>query len=544
MGVPIVLAALMAWYAVHARALAGEFGFPLDDSWIHARFAQNLAADKGFSFNPGVPTGLTTSPLWTLLLALAYKLTHEFLFTSGALNWLLGVGLCALVYHLSLALHPSRWLALAAAAVFAVSVPLPWWLLSGMEPLLYADLALLSILLHLRFRRAHGWRSLIPTLAMALAALARPELLIIFPLALLDDFASGVVLDKAPGRLRAWAIRLVLQLPLFALLLAPFVLYNHQVTGYWLPTSFYSKLQPDFFRARLTNDWVALLGFSLHELWAVVLMWAVPQSAPGAGRLASAVTGNNALLLLPFLLGLWLLFRQVRARDARASLLLPLLLVLQPALWALAGGYRPPEYQSQRYLAHLDALYVLVGLYGGWWLSERLPALRATTFRVVCVLAVLVASLSLQGPSADLYARNVKNITEMQVTVARWLRDNTPRKAVIAVNDVGAIGVLADRNVLDLQGLVTPETLAPRSEAQRQYELTKQLPTAMRDFVFSRKPDYIAIFPSWYPEIDARRDLLAPVFYVELQDNVTCGSPVMVVYRTVWAGGKRLGEAR
>ena len=64
-GTPILLAALMAWYALRARALAGEFGFPLDDSWIHFRFAENLAAGKGFSFNPGVPTGLTTSPLWT-----------------------------------------------------------------------------------------------------------------------------------------------------------------------------------------------------------------------------------------------------------------------------------------------------------------------------------------------------------------------------------------------------------------------------------------------------------------------------------------------
>ena len=150
MGAPLVLAGLMAWYALCARAAAGEFGYPLDDSWIHVRFAQNLVAGRGFSFNPGVPTGLTTSPLWTLLLAAAYRLTHEYLFTSFALNWVLGVLLCVLVYHLSLTLHPSRWLALSAAAVLALTVPLPWWALSGMEPLLATDLALLAILLHLR----------------------------------------------------------------------------------------------------------------------------------------------------------------------------------------------------------------------------------------------------------------------------------------------------------------------------------------------------------------------------------------------------------
>ena len=378
------------------------------------------------------------------------------------MNWVLGVFLCVLVYHLSLTLHPSRWLALTGAGVLALTVPLPWWLLSGMEPLLCADLALLAVLLHLRYRRTPGWRGLLPTAVMALAALARPELLLLFPLALLDQFLSRPRTEKGLGRLRSWALRLAPQLLLFIVILAPFALYNHRVTGYWLPTSFYSKIQPDFLVARLTHNWAAFVGFSLHELWAVVPMWAIPQPAPEPGRHLTVVTGNNVLLLLPFFVGLWLLFRRVRTPEGeRGSLLLPLLLILQPALWGLAGGYRPPEYQSQRYFAHLDALYVLVGLYGGWWITERLAALRTATFRAICVLAVLVASVALQGQSAELYARNVENITEMQVTVARWLRDNTPKNALIAVNDVGAIGVIADRPVLDLQGLVTPEALAP-----------------------------------------------------------------------------------
>ncbi len=373
---------------------------------------------------------------------------------------------------------------------------------------------------------------------MALAALARPELLVLFPLALLDD-----LLATRAGRaeVRAWALRLAIQLPIFVAILAPFVLYNHHVTGYWLPTSFYSKVQTDFLIARLSHNWPAFLGFSLHELWALLPMWAVPQPAPEPGRLLTVVTGNNVLLLLPFLLGLWLLIRRARVKEGdRGSLLLPFLLVLQPALWGLAGGYRPPEYQSQRYLAHLDALYVLVGLYGGGWIIERIASLRAPAFRVTCVLAALVASLALQSQGADLYARNVKNTTEMQVTIGRWLRDNTPKDALLAVNDVGAIGVLADRNVLDLQGLVTPEALAARAEAYRQYLATGETPTAIADFVFSHRPDYVAIFPApnWYPEIDARRDLLTPVFEVELPDNVTCGSRLMRVYRSIWAGKK------
>ena len=56
------------------RRVAGESGFPLDDSWIHLHFARNLAEGRGFAYNPGVPVAGSTAPLWTLLLGLAFRL--------------------------------------------------------------------------------------------------------------------------------------------------------------------------------------------------------------------------------------------------------------------------------------------------------------------------------------------------------------------------------------------------------------------------------------------------------------------------------------
>jgi len=519
-GAPLVIAALMAWYALRARAAAGEFGFPLDDSWIHVRFAQNLAAGKGFSFNPGQPAGLTTSPLWTLLLAAAYRLTHEYLFTAAVLNWALCSLLCVLVYYLALTIHPSRWLALTAAAAVAVTAPLPWWALSGMEPPLYAGLALLSILLHLRLRKARGLRALLPTVAMALATLARPELLVLFPLALLDRlFVSGWI-EREPRPLRAWLTRLVLHSLVFAALLAPQFLYNHVVTGYWLPTSFYSKVQPDFSQAQATGNWLILVGSAFHELFAVLLMWA----------------HNNLLLLVPFLLGLWLIMKQLRGPDRQyVSVLLPLLVILQPMSWAFAGGYRDPTYQSQRYMAHVDVLYLVIGVYGGWWVTQRVGALRTRSRQITCVAAVLLLSLALQPEARNTYARNVKNTTDMQVALGRWLRDNTPEDALLAVNDVGAIGVLAGRPVLDLQGLVTPEALAVRAERRRQVAASPLPPTAMVSFIRSRRADYVVIFPNWYGEFRYFSQLFTPVYDVGLDDNITCGAAEMTVYRTAWA---------
>jgi len=177
-------------------------------------------------------------------------------------------------------------------------------------------------------------------------------------------------------------------------------------------------------------------------------------------------------------------------------------------------------------------LFLLMGLVGGWWIVERVSPLRARPARVVLAAAVLAASLARQPASAATYALNVKNITEMQVTIGRWLRGHAPRGALLALNDVGAIAVITDDPVLDLQGLVTPQVLALRS-LKRQAEGTA--PALLSQYVFERRPDYVVIFPVWYPEMDARRDLLTPVFGVQLSDNITSGRPVMVVYQTVWA---------
>src|SRR4051794_36084239 len=62
--------AASAWYLVRELHVVGHLGFPLDDAWIHAQFARNLASGFGLSFNPGEPSAGSTSPLWTAIVAI------------------------------------------------------------------------------------------------------------------------------------------------------------------------------------------------------------------------------------------------------------------------------------------------------------------------------------------------------------------------------------------------------------------------------------------------------------------------------------------
>jgi len=41
-----------AWFLFAEHGIAGQWGYSLDDSWIYATYARNLATGQGYSFNP------------------------------------------------------------------------------------------------------------------------------------------------------------------------------------------------------------------------------------------------------------------------------------------------------------------------------------------------------------------------------------------------------------------------------------------------------------------------------------------------------------
>jgi arabinofuranosyltransferase len=131
------------------------------------------------------------------------------------------------------------------------------------------------------------------------------------------------------------------------------------------------------------------------------------------------------------------------------------------------------------------------------------------------------------GPAAEAYGWGVQNINAMQVHLGRWVRTHTPPDAVLAVNDLGALSYFGERRVLDLMGLATPAILPYR----------RQGPAGIARFVETRCPDYLVIFPDWFPELAARADWLRPLERVRLAHNLVAGAAEMVLYETAWSRG-------
>ena len=88
----IIAGLLVGLYVV----LAGG-GFPLDDSWIHQTYARNLAQNGEWAFIPGEPSAASTSPLYTVVLAIGYMLGIPYALWAHLLG-VLALGVMAILF--------------------------------------------------------------------------------------------------------------------------------------------------------------------------------------------------------------------------------------------------------------------------------------------------------------------------------------------------------------------------------------------------------------------------------------------------------------
>jgi len=514
----LLLACLgVALYLAWAWAQGG-LGFPLDDAWIHQTYARNLAQTGRWTYTGGQVSAGSTSPLWTLLLVpghllgldprtWAYALGLACLFGSGWFTFRVGVAL-------GMPGFPT-WL---LGAVVVTEWHLVWAALSGMETILFVFLALALVAQYLRFAGvgrhaesvtygvalagagAAAWRGLLLGLLAGLLVLTRPDgILLVGWLAL--DYLWDLVGRWRRGEPRsAWLPLLVAGVG-FLLPLLPYLLTNWLASGTLWPNTFYAK-QAEY-----------------QELLRAL---SLPQRL---GRLLATPWVGPQVLLLPGLVALaWSWLRRTGSQGpARPALrrLVPL------AGWWLTvvGVYAlrlPVTYQHGRYLMPIIPAILVLGGVGSWlWLrpSAVNPLVRVASRAWLLGYGVLVVAFLILGARA--YSWDTRFIETELVDTARWLRANTPADSLVAVHDIGAIGYLSQRDLLDLAGLVSPEVIPFIRDEE-----------ALLDYVVGQGADYLVTFPSWYPRL-TQDPRLHPVFRTDAPWAPALGGENMVVYRVM-----------
>ena len=435
LGVVVLAASVVtAERAVLART-GGHFIYALDDAYIHMAVAKNLAVQGVWGCTPFRFASASSSPLWTVVLGLAYLLTGLRELTPLVLNVIFGVMTLGVSDAALTRLEAPALLRALALVGLVLVVPLPAMTLLGMEHVLHLLLTIAfggAAALALADRAADETltRSRTTTLSVLAALLAASRYEGLFPVALvclaclaLGQWRRGVIIGTAS----------VFPLGLLAIV-------SIAQGSYALPNSLMLKTGGDS-----ATIWAMLLRpFDAADMALLrrdhALLWVV---VGGAG---AAVAGA------------------VRSRGLRSpSVLMPLLLALMAALhvhFALSSTF-----WVYRYDAYLLGFGVFAGAVVIAGAQSSVPGERPWALGLLAA-AAMAAWIGLLGdvragsyPLAEIESASLTY--REHYLAARFVHERRPGETVM-VNDVGAMAFFSNGDVLDIFGLCNIEPVVLR----------------------------------------------------------------------------------
>lgn len=466
---------------VYLLISAGTFriGLPLDDSYIHQVYGRNLGWYGEWSFLRGQPSAGSTSPLWTVILALGYFLHVPHLVWAFGCGWLLLTsiaGLGEILYRQWTGRVEGRfpWV----GALLAFEWHLVWAAGSGMETLL-SGLLILSVL---AWMTRDGGNSLWVGILVGISIWVRPDgLTLIAPVGLFILFRY---------RKNRFFIEAGKCLAGFLAGVIPYLLLNRFLAGTWMPNTFYAK----------QAEYTVLQQIPIWERY-----W---------NEFSLSLIGVGALLL-PGVVVFGI--RAIKNRNWG--------FILGIVWWlGYVGLYAirlPVTYQHGRYMMPLMPIFFVWGAAGTITLLQphANDMIRRVFSRVwqFSIVGVLLGFWVIGGMR---YAEDVAIIESEMVDTAQWVAKNTPADTLVAAHDIGALGYYSERQLIDLAGLVTPEVIPfLRDETQ------------LMSYLDEREVDLLIAMPEWYPRLTTVGKKL---YASPWQFSTQAGGEKVVIY--AWKG--------
>jgi hypothetical protein len=191
-----------------------------------------------------------------------------------------------------------------------------------------------------------------------------------------------------------------------------------------------------------------------------------------------------------------------------------------------------------RYFFPLFPVLVIVGVLGLERVAESLErgmkigAVRVP-LRALLLVLLLWPTVAALVRGGQRYVQNVVNVQDSDVRAARWLSGRLAPEAVLAVNDIGAFGYFLPNRILDLAGIAHPEARRYRVEAAA---AGRPAAEGTLRFLEERQPDYLVVFPQWFPSLFAEGSPFQPLKSFTIENNITMGGSEIAVLSTPWTG--------
>ncbi|MBN1232319.1 MAG: hypothetical protein JXA60_03080 [Candidatus Coatesbacteria bacterium] len=515
--------------------------FPLDDTYIHFKIADNLLKYGTISFHKEVFVASSTAPLFSIMLALFTFLSRSFVVSAYLIGGLSHVLFLYFSYLFLNEISKKKIVELRKSDIWLLCIILSldwhflWSAFSGMETSL--SLALLSIILYLEISENRNLH--LKGILLICLVLSRAEMILLILLLLILRIIEAIR-NKSIVLLKPYIIFLV------GFIVISFFYYFK--TNSFVPATSYAKavfygLQPKMIFLKSVVDFF-LRGNAEGDLGKK------PFSIP--------------FFLLPFyIISLFLMIKQKKSPIILIFSLLPLIIsiflyIRLPRLYH-HGRYLIP-YLSFFYIASFFAFRLMENEKGKSkiffmiFLSILLVAASIWISGLLYFMGIIAAflcyflfykkedaGLVLNGAyiiTIFLLVHNLARnkdflfnegawIRNNHIKTAEWVNEHIDKDAYLICHDVGAISFMTDRFIIDITGLTAPELIPIIHNHDKIWEILTGETEESRIFfkkyrkdTIKFKADYFILFPGWY------RDLL---YQERLEKLATNGE--MVIFK-------------
>lgn len=468
---------LLAFHQGHYYDALGRDA--VDDAYISWRYARHLVSGHGLVFNPGERVEGYTNFLWTIVSVPFIALG------AGEVMGPVGMGLgalCALATLVLLVLFVRQTderplVAGLAALLLAVDGSFALWSVSGMETAFFGLWLLAGATAYLWENRRAGRPGVLSGVLFALAAMSRPEGLLVFALTVIHQ----VFLRLADlRRERSWLAAAVNWADMgrilgFLAVFAPYFLWRYRYYGHLLPNTFYAKVTLENTEAQHSRGWRHLEMFvNVHRGWLI--------------------------LLFPLIA---LLRRRVRPWATYAALIL----AVYSAYIVYVGG----DWSVGRFFAPILPFFYLLLAAGLVRLAEGILALLPlpegerrrrgvrVTMTLTSVLLLVIGLFALYDASSvhgedELFVQRFQaaTATRARVTFGRWLKAHVPPDTYIAVDAAGQIPYFSGLRTLDMFGIndehtahMKVPTMGQGTPGHEKFDFP---------YIMARRPDLVIVY--------------------------------------------------
>jgi len=424
----------------------GVFCYPLDDTFIHMAVAKNAALYGSWGVSPGQWVSTSSSPFFTGLLTLVYKLFGLSVYTPFLLS-LIGAFVIIAVMQRELnnaSLPNLHKMICVIITLFVGAVPSLAGL--GMEHTFQIAFTLLFV---------HSCAGILTEKNISSSLIGMSALwgaCMVF-----TRYENAFVVTGACSLIflqKKYKAALIIG-AISALPVILFGLYIVSKGGLFIPNSIQIKVRDNY--KQLLNGGLAML------------------------EVAASISG---LLVL----SIFFVTHQMRRQQTGRRFWILSVFILSGLMHSVFGGFGW-FYRYEAYLIVLGSFHLLITFFE-WYNSRKIQIIKQQLL-LIAVAVLFTFNLPLRGMNAVRnFIRSTYNIYEQQYQMGLFVKQYY-NKHTIAANDIGAISYLAEVQMIDLWGLANNEVTIARKGGYWNSEFLQSLVT-------KNNASIAIVYESWF----------------------------------------------